>query len=94
MERPKAACTALPDWLDLDLGVRPGDELMGLTNAILTLGTRTLIASVTPVDDADTCTMMQKLHLALASGYAPAAALSEASQNTGISGFVCFGYGG
>ncbi|MFD0633520.1 CHAT domain-containing protein [Catenulispora yoronensis] len=75
-------------------GVRPGDELMGLASAVFALGTRTLIASVTPVDDEDTRTLMLALHAALADGRPPAAALSEASAMTGIGGFVCFGFGG
>jgi CHAT domain-containing protein len=75
-------------------GVRPGDELMGLASAVFALGTRTLIASVTPVDDSDTRTLMLALHAALASGRPPAAALAEASTATGIGGFVCFGFGG
>ncbi|MEY9893451.1 tetratricopeptide (TPR) repeat protein [Catenulispora sp. MAP5-51] len=75
-------------------GVRPGDELMGLASAVFALGTRTLIASVTPVDDADTRTLMLALHAALAAGRPPAAALAEASAATGIGGFVCFGFGG
>jgi CHAT domain-containing protein len=75
-------------------GVRPGDELMGLASAVFSLGTRTLIASVTPVNDADTRTLMLALHDALNDGRTPAAALTEASERTGIGGFVCFGYGG
>ncbi|WP_194924829.1 CHAT domain-containing protein [Catenulispora pinisilvae] len=75
-------------------GVRPGDELMGLASAVFALGTRTLIASVTPVDDSDTRTLMLALHAALAGGRPPAAALAEASSATGIGGFVCFGFGG
>lgn len=75
-------------------GVRPGDELMGLASAVFSLGTRTLIASVTPVNDADTRTLMLELHEELNAGLTPAAALTEASGRTGIGGFVCFGYGG
>ena len=75
-------------------GVRPGDELMGLASAVFALGTRTLIASVTPVDDRDTRTLMLALHAELASGRPAAAALAEASAATGIGGFVCFGFGG
>jgi tetratricopeptide (TPR) repeat protein len=75
-------------------GVRPGDELMGLASAVFALGTRTLIASVTPVDDRDTRTLMLALHAALAAGRPAAAALAEASAETGIGGFVCFGFGG
>ena len=62
---------------------------MGLASAVFALGTRTLIASVTPVNDADTRTLMLTLHDALSEGPAPAAALTEASERTGIGGFVC-----
>jgi hypothetical protein len=75
-------------------GVRPGDELMGLASAVFALGTRTLIASVTPVNDADTRTLMLALHGRIAAGLTPAAALAEASRATDVSGFVCFGFGG
>lgn len=75
-------------------GVRPGDELMGLASAVFALGTRTLIASVTPVHDEDTRTLMLALHAALADGRPAAAALADASAETGIGGFVCFGFGG
>jgi hypothetical protein len=75
-------------------GVRPGDELMGLASAVFALGTRTLIASVTPVNDSDTRTLMLALHAELAAGLTPAAALAAASAGTGIGGFVCFGFGG
>lgn len=75
-------------------GVRPGDELMGLASAVFALGTRTLIASVTPVNDADTRTLMLALHARLSAGSRPAAALAEATAETGVAGFVCFGFGG
>ena len=75
-------------------GVRPGDELMGLASAVFALGTRTLIASVTPVNDADTRTLMLALHAGLAAGRPPAEALAAASAATGVGGFVCFGFGG
>lgn len=73
--------------------IRPGDELMGLAGAVLALGTRTLIASVTPVHDEDTRTVMLALHERLLAGRPPANALAEATQATGVSGFVCFGAG-
>jgi CHAT domain-containing protein len=67
---------------------------MGLASAVFALGTRTLIASVTPVNDADTRTLMLALHGELAAGRPPAAALAAASAATGVGGFVCFGFGG
>jgi CHAT domain-containing protein len=82
-------------------GVRPGDELMGLTGALFAMGTQTLIASVLPVPDAATRPLMLALHDELARGVTPAEALARA-QATPIAGydamaaaasFVCFGAG-
>ncbi|MGH3329182.1 MAG: CHAT domain-containing protein, partial [Streptomycetales bacterium] len=73
--------------------VRPGDELMGLASAVFTLGTSTLIASVTAVPDEGTRALMLELHRRLSSGAGPAAALASAQHATGVSGFVCFGAG-
>ncbi|MGH3342611.1 MAG: CHAT domain-containing protein [Carbonactinosporaceae bacterium] len=73
--------------------VRPGDELMGLASAVFTLGTNTLIASVTAVPDGGTRALMLELHRRLRAGSDPAAALAGAQHVTGVSGFVCFGAG-
>ncbi|HKA68833.1 MAG TPA: CHAT domain-containing protein [Actinomycetes bacterium] len=73
--------------------VRPGDELMGLAGAVFALGTRTLVASVTPIHDEDTRAIMLALHDRLLGGVPPARALADASRATGIDGFVCFGAG-
>ncbi|HKE51639.1 MAG TPA: CHAT domain-containing tetratricopeptide repeat protein [Actinomycetes bacterium] len=73
--------------------VRPGDELMGLAGAVFALGTRTLIASVTPIHDEETRAVMLALHDRLLTSASPARALADASQATGIDGFVCFGAG-
>lgn len=73
--------------------VRPGDELMGLAGALFALGTRTLVASVTPVPDEETRTLMPDFHARLIRGTPPARALAEAQQATGAIGFVCFGAG-
>jgi tetratricopeptide (TPR) repeat protein len=73
--------------------VHPGDELMGLAAAVFALGTSTLIASVTPVPDDETRTLMVDLHERLAAGTPPARALAEAQQATEVDGFVCFGAG-
>jgi tetratricopeptide (TPR) repeat protein len=75
-------------------GMRPGDELMGLASAMFALGTKTLIAPVTQVNDTDAQELMLALHDCLSQGLAPASALAEASREFRISGFVCFGYGG
>jgi len=73
--------------------VHPGDEVMGLTSAMFALGTATLIASVTPVPDDASRTLMVDLHGRLAAGVPPARALAEAQQAGGVDGFVCFGAG-
>ena len=73
--------------------IRPGDELMGLAGAVFALGTHTLIASVTPIHDEETRAVMLALHDRLLAGASPARALADASQATGIDGFVCFGAG-
>jgi hypothetical protein len=77
--------------------VRPGDELLGLVAALLALGTAAVIASVVPVSDAATPSLMADLHRALASGMAPAEALTAAGRGSGdaatLAAFVCFGAG-
>ncbi|WP_433263037.1 CHAT domain-containing protein [Actinosynnema sp. CS-041913] len=80
--------------------VRPGDELMGFTAALLGLGTRTLVAPVVPVPAEMTTPLMVDLHRRLGSGQSPAVALAgaqEAHVDGGDAafaasvGFLCFG---
>jgi CHAT domain-containing protein len=83
--------------------VRPGDELMGFSGALLALGTSALIASVVPVPDESTHRLMLALHERLAAGDEPAAALAAAgaaaldpaapADYATAAGFVCFGAG-
>jgi hypothetical protein len=73
--------------------VGPGDELLGLAAALLSGGTRTLIASVLEVPDAAAGKLMVELHRRLAEGAAPAEALATAINATGVHGFVCLGTG-
>ncbi|MGH3319336.1 MAG: CHAT domain-containing protein, partial [Streptosporangiaceae bacterium] len=73
--------------------VRPGGELMGVTGAVLSLGTSTLVASVTPVHDEETRVLMEAFHDGLARGRRPARALADATYTSGVLGFVCFGAG-
>lgn len=72
--------------------VTAGQELLGLAAALFALGTRTLIASVVPVDDAAAARVMTGLHERLAAGASPAAALA-AVQGAGdartAASFVC-----
>ena len=81
---------------------RPGDEILGLLSALLSLGTRAVVASVVPVPDLDTTPLMLALHDRLAAGDGLATALLRArdavdpATPTGFvarSAFVCFGAG-
>jgi CHAT domain-containing protein len=82
--------------------VPAGDELLGLTATLLSMGTTQLIASVLPVLDLQTGPLMTALHGAIASGESPAEALAGVQQQTAAegpsgvataAGFVCFGAG-
>jgi tetratricopeptide (TPR) repeat protein len=58
-----------------------GDELMGLSVALLGLGARSIVVTVAPLPDASpTVALMRRLHLGLVEGLAPAAALQLARQ--------------
>jgi tetratricopeptide (TPR) repeat protein len=80
--------------------VRPGDELLGLSAAMLSLGTTNLMASVVTVSDVSTAALMVEVHRRLLAGDSPPEALCRARQHldaTGVAslhttaGFVCFG---
>lgn len=82
--------------------MHPGDELLGLGAALLSLGSRSLIASVIPVPDAEARVLMMRLHRYLRVGTSPAAALAAArarmdaadpSALAVAAGFVCLGAG-
>jgi CHAT domain-containing protein len=73
--------------------VRPGDEVLGFTAALLHAGTPTVIASVAPVPDEQTVSVMVRLHRAMAAGASPAAALATASRADPYASFCCFGDG-
>jgi CHAT domain-containing protein len=78
-----------------DLGladVRPGDETLGMTTALLHAGTRTVVASVSQVADSTAMRVMTGLHAALQRGMQPAQALALAAMPDPC-GFVCFGAG-
>ena len=80
-----------------DLGqatVRPGDEALGLTRALLHSGTSTIISGVAKVSDEKTADLMVDYHRRLASGAAPAYALADALAATAEPiPFACFGAG-
>jgi CHAT domain-containing protein len=84
---------------DLALSDRhPGDELLGLSAALLAMGTRTIVASVVPVPDAAARRLMLAFHRELAGGASPALALARAQAglrkgSEALAGFVCLGAG-
>jgi hypothetical protein len=97
---PHAA--ALPPHVVLsacDLGlaeVRPGDEALGMTSALLHGGVSCVVAGVGRVGDEVASTAMVAYHAALATGRRPAVALADAL--AGVDGttpapLVCFGAG-
>jgi hypothetical protein len=73
--------------------VRPGDEILGFTAALLHTGTPTVISSVTRVADEAAVGVMTAYHRALSTGIRPAEALAVASETVAFSPFVCFGAG-
>lgn len=73
--------------------VRPGEEVLGFTAALLYMGTATVISSVARVADAAAVAMMTGYHRRLATGANPAEALAEAALAEQFSPFVCFGAG-
>jgi CHAT domain-containing protein len=73
--------------------VRPGEEILGFTAALLYVGTANVISSVTRVADDDAVDVMTGYHRALRAGARPAEALAEATAAEPFSPFVCFGSG-
>lgn len=73
--------------------VRAGEAVMGMVNAVLSFGTSTVIAGVTPVGDAAARDLMMGFHERLAAGAPPAEALAGAPRALPALGFVCFGAG-
>ena len=73
--------------------VRPGEEILGFTAALLYIGTASVTSSVTRVGDDDAVGMMTAYHRLLAAGTRPAEALARATATEPFSPFVCFGGG-
>ena len=73
--------------------VRPGEELLGFTAALLYIGTATVISSVARVADEAAVGIMTAYHQRLTAGARPAEALAEAAAAEPFSPFVCFGSG-
>jgi CHAT domain-containing protein/tetratricopeptide (TPR) repeat protein len=79
-----------------DLGlsdVRPGDEMLGMTSALLSTGSCTVVASVSRVADETAMQIMTAYHQGLTKGQSPTTALAAASSPDQLAGFVCFGAG-
>lgn len=79
---------------------RAGDELTGLTSALLSMGSKTVVASVGLVPDSTaTSDLMVRFHQGLLTGLAPARALSNAQQDSldtpdgyiAAASFLCIG---
>jgi tetratricopeptide (TPR) repeat protein len=73
--------------------VRPGEEILGFTAALLYIGTETVTASVTRVGDDDAVGTMTAYHRLLTAGLRPAEALAGATAGDPFSPFICFGGG-
>ncbi len=82
--------------------VRLGDDVLGFPAALFARGVSTLIASVLPVEDAATRSIMRRLHAGLAGGGSPAVALRDArvavrddgfAQAAAAASVLCFGRG-
>lgn len=82
--------------------VGAGDELMGFSASLLSLGAQQLVAAVIPIPDAETAPLMVALHRQLAAGQHVAEALSEAQRQlaregpeamAAAAGFLCIGAG-
>ncbi|HZB51927.1 MAG TPA: CHAT domain-containing protein, partial [Mycobacteriales bacterium] len=81
--------------------VTPGEGLLGLSAALLSLGARTLVAPLVPVPDETTRILMLAFHSLLAAGEPADVALASAGDALGdgpaayvtASAFVCLGHG-
>ena len=90
------AIPALVVLSSCDLGlndVRPGDETLGMTTALLNAGSSTVVASVNRVADDTAMAVMTGFHEAVSRGVRPAVALAGAVAPANAVGFVCFGAG-
>lgn len=79
-----------------DLGLateRPGDELLGMTAALLHGGARCVVAAVARVSDEVAREVTVGYHAGLRQGLAPAQALARANEHRLDAPFVCFGSG-
>ena len=74
--------------------VRPGNEVLGVVSAFLSLGTATLVASVLPVPDEVAAATSVAFHDRIIAGDTAAVALAKVQAGLDAGGpFVCFGAG-
>ena len=77
--------------------LRPGNEALGLTNVLLQLGARSVLAGVARVADDVAAEVMESVHRFMAAGVDSATALARAQVAAGrddaAAPFVCFGSG-
>lgn len=82
--------------------VTPGQEILGLTAALLSRQTATVVAPIVAIDDAETTSMMLGYHRRLLAGRGPAEALAavQAEHSRGdprsratAAAFICLGVG-
>jgi hypothetical protein len=93
LQRGPAPGTVVLSCCDLGLAdIRPGDEVLGMTTALLASGAGTVVASVTRAGDDAALAVMTALHAALVRGVPTATALAQALAGQ-AAGFVCFGAG-
>ena len=75
--------------------LRPGNEALGLTSALMQLGARSVLAGVARVADDLAADVMERMHRLMTAGADSATALARASVATGrddeVTPFVCFG---
>jgi CHAT domain-containing protein len=75
--------------------LRPGNEALGLTNVLLQLGARSVLAGVARVADDVAAEVMESMHRFMAAGVDSATALARAQVAAGrddaAAPFVCFG---
>jgi hypothetical protein len=75
----RAPATVVLSACDVGRAGHPaGEELLGMLTGLLTLGTSAVVASVVPVPDVATCTLMTAFHRSLAAGAGVAEALRRA----------------
>ena len=94
-ELPRPVASRLVVLSACDVGqadLRPGDEPLGLTSALLALGVRSVVAAVAPVPDEVAADAMVDFHGLLAAGHGAAAALAQTvSAHPGARAFNLYG---